>query len=640
MAKKTPGLYDRFKGLWVRGNVDNVPPDHFSDDLNNMFKSSPVQGRDGTSIFLDQSLIVRTALYKPNPPFVGTNIPRMIYLRSDGNLFDSNYPNNALYGNVAMTDFALVNFFGRAYISPSDGRVGLDNEFNYVYDGTGPSGFRKSAGIAPTVALTGHVQLGSIGAFNFFVGTHLFSYAFETASGFITRPAPFLALDTLGGGLVTFDTIPLGGPGIVARWIIGTQGIPLRADLTIPFDVTTANFYPQFLVQRIGDNTTTSLADFAYYDESLIESSDYLQTLLDEIPASVGLMDFKGRMILYGEHDNPSVVRGSIPGEPETISETSGFFIVDPSDSTGVRSATEFRNILYFYKQQRGYMTQDNGEELSTWDVVNFEKSIGTEQYGIAAVLDAKGSSSEGYIVASRGAIVYFNGVFVEPELSYKIRDLWSRVNPTYFYKMQLANDPITKQLFALVPLNDIDEDGNVIVERITCSHIIYGDYRDGLDPMNIKWSLWQFAKPPVSILIYNEFTNEIPSLVTRFANNTNVVTLTKTSKTDNGELIDSYFELSPLRWSSGISQYTEVRIRAIGPCRLSVTAYGEDLVEFTTTLDISVSTSAPGREYSELMNLVSEQCRLKIRAAVLNQRYNVNAVQVMGAPLWSNRVR
>jgi hypothetical protein len=565
----------------------------------------------------------------------------MIYLTSDGHLWDEKFPAQPLFLNADMEDFALVNFFGRCYISPSDGRVGLEGEIVYVYDGTGISGFRAAAGGTPGTPLTAHVPItpvsGTIG-----IGTHLLSYAFETASGFITRPAtPFVALDYFGAGNIEVDNLPVGPTGTVARWLIVTKAIPFRADLGVPFDVGTADFYPQYLVVRIDNNTDTTYS-LTFYDENLVESADYLQTLLTNIPAGVGLLDYKGRMIIYGEFTNPSIVRGSIPGDPETISETSGFFITDPSDSTGVRSATEFRNLLYAYKQQRGYVTQDNGGELSTWDVVNFEKSIGTEQYGIASILDAKGASTEGFLIASRGALVYFNGTVADPELSFKIRDLWKRINPANFYKMQLANDPINKRIYALVPLNDLDENNQVIVTRTTCSHIIVGDYRDGLDPFNIKWDVWKFVNPPVSILIYNEFSaSQEPVLVTRLTSNVSIVTLNiGIQGNDDSNPIDSYFILAPFRLSNGISHYQRMRIDVKGPCRLSMTAYGKDDVTNFPLAELSISTPVPGREYASLMNLVSEECNFKVQCNILNARYKINMLQLQGVALWDERAR
>ena len=128
MAKQQPGLFNRFRGLWNRGPRDNTPSDHFSASQNNAYDIAGVRSRDRTVSYLDQANVIRMALFKPNPPFAGTNIPRMIYLKSDGTLYDENFPTGGILFIPTMKDFGFVNFFGRCYISPSDGRVGLDNE--------------------------------------------------------------------------------------------------------------------------------------------------------------------------------------------------------------------------------------------------------------------------------------------------------------------------------------------------------------------------------------------------------------------------------------------------------------------------------------------------------------------------------
>lgn len=637
MAKKEPGTFDSFRGLWVRGHADEVPPDHFVDSLNNIFTSAGVETRPGVSQYLEQPNIIRMALYKPNSPFSGTQVPRIIYLKSDGSLFDSNDPTTPLYVNSLMKDFGFVNFFGRCYISPSDGKVGLSGVSVYVYNGNGPSGFRPAAGIAPAIGLTA-VLSGSAGFLG--VGTYLISYAFESASGFITRPAtPFVAVDTFGTASIDVTNLPLGPSGTAARWIILSKAIPFRANLGIPFDVGTYDQYPLYLAIRVPNNTATT-QNVSVYDENLIESADYLLTTLAAIPAGVGLLDYKGRMISYGEYANPSIVRGSTIGDPEAMSETSGFLILDPSDSTGVRSATEFRNLLYIFKAQRGYVTQDNQQEISTWEVINFEKSKGTEQYGVANILDAKGASAEGFVMASSGSLNYFNGTFQEPELSYKIKDLWLRINPLYFYKIQVANDPINRRLYILVPLD----------ESTTVNYLIYCDYRDGLSPLSVKWDIWQFAVAPTSILIYNDFSAGDPLLVTRISNLNKIVTLRMDNNTvgeiynvgDNGVAVSSYFELPPTRFFNGVNHFGKIFLRVTGPCSLSFVPRGIDLSPVGTVADLVVPSNVPAREYFRPMNLVSEYCRLKISKVVASvpatNIYKVNWVKIEGEPLWNER--
>lgn len=618
--KRQPIVLDKFNGLWVRGPVDKTPPDHFSDCLNTIYADAEVGTRDGTSEYLGINNVIYTALYKPNPvggSFSGTNVPRIIALNSSGELFDVLLSQVVpIYTNVDMTSFGFANFFGRCYISPSNGKTGLENEFVKMYDGTT---FRNAGGTGPTTPLVGAASTGG----NLDVGVYLISYAFETSSGFITQPAtPFVGFESFGEYEFDITTLPLGPAGTVARWIIVSKANPLNGDLGPsggPYRVERAEYIPLYFFVRVADNTTTTY-NVSFFDEQLIGEANYLFTQLENIPAGVGLLDYKGRLVSYGEFDDPSLVRVSEPGEPEAFSETSGFLITDPADNTGVRCCTEFRSTLHVYKQSRGYITEDNGEEASTWQVINFEKSIGTEQNGIADILDAKGSSSEGFILCSLGAVYFFNGIFVEPELSYKIRDLWLRINQEVFYLIQAINDPVNKRLYILVPLDS----------ATAISHIIYGDYRNGLDSGNIKWSLWQFDEVPTSLLAYTDFTDNNPNLVTRLSFASNLRTLNiNTPSSDVGVAVDSYFKLAPTRSSYGISQFERLRIRATGPCNLSFTAFGIDDQSSVTPAALSVPSTTPGREYAQLMNLVSEQMQLKVRCAVLDEAYKINTIAI-----------
>lgn len=646
MAKKVPGLIDDFKGLWVRGSMDDCPPDHFVDSLNNTFVNYGVGSRDaavrykgdapllpdGTSPTID---VVRMVLYKPNPPFGGTTIPRELILKSNGQLIDL-VLGQVLHTNSDWKDIACVNFFGRCYISPNDGKVGIAGESVWVYDGTGTAGFRLAAGPAPTDVLVGaYIPAGHLTQ-----GTYIFTYAFETASGFITAPGPRLVLSShFGDQKVNFTSIPLGPAGTKARWLIATKLIP---ELPFPpFDFSyngNPDGYPFYFATRIGDNVTiTFVLDF--FDENLVNSSDYLLSNLVTIPAGVGLADYKGRMASWGENANPTLVRLSAPGEPESFSATSGFIITDPTDNTGVRACTEYRNNFFIFKRQRGYITDDNGGEPSTWDTVNFEKALGTEHDGIASILDAKGSSSVGFIVAATNGLHFYNGAFADPPLSYKIEDLWLSINPNYFSLVEVIQDPENKRIYILAPIGD----------STTRNFLIYGDYRDGLSPLGIKWDKWQLPDDFTSLLVYEDFTSagNLPHLVARVATTKKIYTLDVDSPgKDDDVFYNSFFTLGPIRFGEGISSFNRVRLRAFGPATINLLANGQDLVTQNSLRPLVVESDKPGKEFTVPMNHVNEQCLLKIShngvltAVNKSTRYGINLVQLYGSVLWNERPR
>ena len=104
---------------------------------------------------------------------------------------------------------------------------------------------------------------------------------------------------------------------------------------------------------------------------------------------------------------------------------------------------------------------------------------------------------------------------------------------------------------------------------------------------------------------------------------------------TDEGIPIKSFFEFAPTRFSNGVSHFNRVRIRATGPIEFGVTAYGEDKRIVNTHSGLTISSNTPGREYFKKINLVSEQCRLRLNAA---SNYNVTAVILEGQHLWDER--
>lgn len=607
-----PGRIETFNGLWKRGSVEDTPLDHFSEAINLTYREG-VEQREGLAFYNIYDRMVRVRVYKPNPP----DPPRLIGLSTAGNLVDMS-TNAVLIGNTEFLDFALVNFFGRAYITFSDGKVGIEGQSVYAYDGTD---FRIAAGLAavgvPTLAYTfdGTSKLEQ--------AEYLFAVSFETESGFITRPSTpqyvFCGLrnttpGSVGGNRVNLTAIPTGPAGTVARWILGTRAIlPI---LSYNGDPESQSYY---FVARIADNTTTTYTA-SYFDTEVTESADYLFDLLQTIPCGVGLADYKGRLISYGEFDDPSLVRVSTIGEPESFSETSGFIITDPTDSSGVRSATEFRSILYIFKSQRAAFTQDNGGEASTWELEKFEKSIGTEQHGIAEILDAKGSSADGFLVASFSGIHYFNGVFQEPELTYKINDLWDRVNKAYFYKIQLLYDPHNKKVYCLVPL-----DNSPVI-----NYIIFGDCLDGLNPSSIKWSLWEFIDVPQCGIIY---TDENGLTVTRFGQTDQMSTLDINRIDDVGDAIRQMLVSAPSRWGDGISQVNEVILRLTGQATVSSALLAMDDVQIENLETIDLYQG--GREFNLLASLESEHLRLRISCNGVEQYFNLRRAILVGQEVW-----
>lgn len=634
--------FKKFNGLYIRGSVDNCPLDHFTDCLNTKYTQAGVQSREGSSSYSlsgQAGPVVRMAVYKPNPPYSAGlgNGPRLIYMYqglSAGfyQLIDEANASSPLWSwNPAfpVNDFSLANFFGRAYISLINKNVGAGVNLK-VYDGSGPLGIRDAGGAAPSSTPTGVLSAGG----NLQGGYFSIGVAFETKSGFITNICTPLVINNIfPNGQIALSSIPIGGASIVARWIICTQSIPVSVYTAAP----NPTGYPFFFVHRIGDNTTTTY-NLSIFDTQLINSADYLLDQLAAIPAGNAIFPYNGRLILVGQASNPALIWASKPGQPESFSASSGFATVDPTEVAGLRSGTEYRSTLYVFASHRTYLTQDNGDEISTWTINDFSKSIGTEGYGIGAVLDAKGAEITNFLVADVSGVYLFDGVFEQPALTYKIKDLWATINQTYFYVSQINVDPILQRIYITVPVG----------ASTTPNLLLVGDYREGLTPATIKWSKWQISSNYVaqSLAIYNDYqATGVPIIQTRIAANNGlntygVFTLDNSLLNDDGATIQSFFELPPVRFCQGLSQYNELIVRATGKVTLAFTAYGQDKVISVNPANLVLASDIPGREYKQLMNLVSEECRLKVSLTNLNDYYLLDRLVILGAAVAAERPR
>jgi hypothetical protein len=371
------------------------------------------------------------------------------------------------------TDFAFVSYAGRAYISPSDGNTGIENEFLYVYDGDGTAA-RKAAGEKPTDSDGALAAANSGSAGNVEAGIHVFAVVYETDTGFYTAIGP----DTLptvtapGGEGVNLTNIPVSPNSYVTkRHIIATKLIQPA------FYTGDTRGYQFFFVPdgTINNNTATTLT-VSFFDSELLEDASYLLDMFEEIPAFVGLGTYHNRLVGWGEFDNPSVIRISVAGEPEAINQVDGL-VTFPLDGNPVTACQEYRDVLYAFKSTKTNAWSDNGDVPSSWAMTVLDQGMGASLHGVITVLDSQGVNVDYLLIINFSGIWAFNGSYVEPELSWKIQDLWTTYDRDNFNLIQAVSDCINCVIYIVLT------DGTMMII----------DYKVSLDAKSIKYAPWTF---------------------------------------------------------------------------------------------------------------------------------------------------
>jgi hypothetical protein len=382
-----------------------------------------------------------------------------------------------------MVDFAFVPYAGRGYISPFgtflvgelNQEKGLDNEFLYVYLGDGTLA-RKAAGTAPT----GNMTIANGAAGHTDAGVHVFGIVYETNTGYLTAPGALESFTTSAALSVSFGNLPVGDATVIRKHLVATKKIT-----GFTGNLTGYQFF--FIPGATTLNANLAINNVSFFDADLLEDASYLIDNFAEIPAGAVLSFYHNRLCLATTFDDISIILVSAPGEPEAINQISGLIIV-PLDGNPITNVQELRDVLYAFKRSRTVSYVDNGDEPSSWPLTPIDNALGTCVHGIATVLDSGSTSVDYLIICNFSGIYLFNGLFAAPELSYKIEAFWGRLDRDLFRLIQILNTPIAKEIYVVMP------------DR----RLLVGNYALGLNPKQMRWTIYSFLQGINTISIWN----------------------------------------------------------------------------------------------------------------------------------------
>lgn len=478
-----------FNGLFDQGDVEEVPLNHFTDCENiNFYGSEGITTRVG--IGPHQTVDVPIANIRRIYNYITPTGNTLLVLSYDGTTGTLYHVVDAttvylILTKTGMEDFAFQPFGGRAYISPFktytvgtlEYEKGLQSEYLYVYAGDGTAA--RTAGVTAPV---GTLVAANGAAGNTDAGLHLFGVVFETTSGALSAPAAFVSFTTSTTSSVSFSSIPVSGDSaVVARHIVATKVIESYTGNTTGY---TYYFIPG---ATVNDNVTTTLANQSFFDADLLEDASHLLDNFSQIPAGAALWMYHNRLCLATPYTDISIMYCSSVGEPEAFNQIDGLIEV-PADGNPITNGAELRDVMYVMKRNRTYSYVDNEDEPGAWPLSNIDSAYGAPVHGIGTVIDSGSGNVDSLIIASARGIVIFSGRYILPELSWKIDNFWLNQDKDEFRRIQIVNDAINQVIYITLP----------------DTRLLIGNYEEGMDPQNIRWSIWRFDVTINTIALVN----------------------------------------------------------------------------------------------------------------------------------------
>lgn len=643
-----------FKGLWARDPVESCPPDHFTDCLNVGFTSGGVVPRQAIDRvnFIGGALngvagwddtgnigtpIRAIELYKTNEGtdaasgIYGNNFTRPIFVwgavLADPFRFGGT---NISAGFGLVTDINIVSMNSRAYIGWLQGELAYPGGVVHVYNGIAPtiggSVFRQIGGTGTPSAIAASTAAGGNAVPNSY---YHYTIGYELDTGHILKPTITFATNIGGGvGTINFQDLAAAPANTVARWWLISKSVPVASYV--------GGTLPLYMAARVAVPTATY--SFSKADSELVDSADWIYNQLTQIPIGKMMTSYNGRLVIFGPDGDKNLIYVSKQNQPESFNATSGFRSIDITDPTGTKCGIEWRGQLYVFTGRRTAALTDTGGEVTTWPLNIIDSAIGALGHrSVARVLDVTRAQDTGFMIASESGIFFFNGAYQRPELTWKIENIWKRINPVAKWLVALYDDPVSQVLYCLLPLD----------ASTTINYVLVGDYKDGLNAQAIKWSLNQYLGIGVTggMILYDNQSNYFnpKGIVTLMAvgNYLMIVDKTKTRDLESGVPITdipSYFDLPPARFGDGISHFNRMRLRALGSGTVRFTPRIQDLVSSGPVVSHPLA-AAPGREYAYLINHVNEELRLRAEA-VGATKFDIRRVQLEGDLIWDERPR
>jgi len=610
-------VIDKFGGLYLRGIDDTIPLDHMGVCQNATFNRNEIRGRDGT-------VETMSLPFRPRKIFGGIIDSTYFFLLADDiNQLHRDGGDSILDGSPDMSDFSALNLYNRVYIAPNRA-FWADDDYQklYVYTGTGSA--RKAGGTKPATAVT--AADGAAGVVS--KGVHKIGVCYVTDTGFITPPNETLTEYTAPGSKqLDLTDIPLGGDSIVGRRILSTK----------------AGEEELFFVPGNGiiNNNTVDLITLDYADTDLVASADYLNDIYEEIPSGTQLVFYKGRLVVVGAN---FLVRISNVNDPETFSKVNGFLALPSEDYIRNHPVAGWvlRDSLYISKFPGVYAIQDSGDlNPNNWPVTVVDESIGCYPNGIGSYTAqyAGRSTSDHDIILTQQGIALFDGVFRRPMMSWKIEDFWNSVvqgqlnhplGVNYnFHTFTVSHDVVMKKFYINCATAPTDQQG-IGQEWF----VLHGDYSDGWDAINMKWSLWVFPyRPAAAVMALHPIDDKYTLRITSFLDN-KIWSLDPESITDVGDYITTILETGLVDKLAGVlTFFLGVQLRMKGDVALTI-KLTDDITSFTSATPLNVSTTET-RDYLRLTNYTAEKAKLRLTSG---SNFAINRIEIKCKPMFLQR--
>lgn len=486
-----------FRGAWLRQDSIDVPPKYALYARNSEFNIFQVSKRTGFGeVWNPNEAITSLFNWIKNEDIVSTGGSSLYYysatagkLRRVGDLGTPSpqdvYTVSAYSAVCASGGSRLyVTFFNPSAFSPTP--IGVGHLIVLAVFGAEVDADRAFLGPQTTA-----LSITGAGSGNVTQGVHRIGYIITSRTGFAGKLSPVTGADSEYdiSSVLTADATDQS-----FTVTLDTSSWPTEANSVQLFMSPVDDLNRYFLIPGgslgVSGGTLNFTVDVSDEDLYAIaaeaEVTDHLNLLTQD---SSGNPPFSPFFVFeYGQRMGYMEDTGSIAGAVSTC------WFSDPEDPQhlsadqhgvtlpGFRkmcAAFVIRNVCYILGPNWTYAVQATADVPVEWPAPALvDGQIGTLSPHGVTVNTAGGFA---WVVSQRGLELFSAGAYGTRPMSYYQETDWKRINFAQAHKIQIVDDSNNQQILVIVPL-----DG-----ATTCTHILCFDYKHGLTPKDIDYSIW-----------------------------------------------------------------------------------------------------------------------------------------------------
>lgn len=297
------------------------------------------------------------------------------------------------------------------------------------------------------------------------------------------------------------------------------------------------------------------------------------------------------------------------------------YLSIDEGDGDAVTNAFDLGGRRYVCKNRALYYVVDDGNQAAYWTYQKIATNVGTTSF------NGVGLADQFAVICGKAGAYLFTGGGISDEawISQEIKPTWDTINWTYGHTIWCRVDTEQKRVYIGAPVSTAVEPSTIFV----C------DYTEGWDKR--KWTLWDINANCGELVVRSDGTRQF--WLGNNGGTGKIYKLDDTALSDDGTAIESWYELTPIGLTPGLTLLERIIGDLHGYCTTTGTSasLSVSLLDYAgneTVQAYSPTLTEPANGLTQILtHFIGEKTSVKIKNLSSDAWWQMNRLAMYQKP-------